>query len=208
MQKGFLNQRTPFFLSLLIHLGLFCIVIVYLNHRPDSIYYQHPLIAVGLIGCEGHQGSSTISALSKNRVEGVRGIEAKLEENSLREAKPSTLESSQSLGKNEKSGGMRAQNMPEYLAHARRKIMESIQQEILNQGLPSFGNLELKLLISKTGQIKEVSVNSSSGRRDLDNLALRGAAKAGPFDPVSGENFLENEIQLLLPVRFKKSPVF
>ncbi len=76
-----------------------------------------------------------------------------------------------------------------YLDTWRRKI-----EEIGNQNYPEkakqdkiYGNLTLKVAINKNGTINQISVMRSSGKKLLDDAAVRIVRLAAPFKPLSKE---------------------
>jgi len=76
-----------------------------------------------------------------------------------------------------------------YLDTWRRKI-----EEIGNQNYPEqakrnkiYGNLTLKVAINKNGTINQISVMRSSGKKILDDAAIKIVRLAAPFNPLTKE---------------------
>jgi len=83
-----------------------------------------------------------------------------------------------------------------YLDTWRRKI-----ETIGNQNYPEkakqdkiYGNLTLKVAINKNGTINQISVMNSSGRKLLDDAAIRIVRLAAPFKPLTQEMSKDTDI--------------
>jgi len=83
-----------------------------------------------------------------------------------------------------------------YLDTWRRKI-----ETIGNQNYPEkakqdkiYGNLTLKVAINKNGTINQISVMNSSGRKLLDDAAIRIVRLAAPFKPLTQEMRKDTDI--------------
>jgi periplasmic protein TonB len=94
-----------------------------------------------------------------------------------------------------------------YLDTWRRKI-----ERIGNQNYPEraklekiYGNLTLKVAINQNGTINEVTIMKSSGKKLLDDAAIRIVRLAAPFSPLTAEMKKDTEILEIIRVwRFEK----
>ncbi len=94
-----------------------------------------------------------------------------------------------------------------YLDTWRRKI-----ERVGNQNYPEraklekiYGNLTLKVAINQNGTINEVTIMKSSGKKLLDDAAIRIVRLAAPFSPLTDEMKKDTEILEIIRVwRFEQ----
>lgn len=94
-----------------------------------------------------------------------------------------------------------------YLDTWRRKI-----ERVGNQNYPErakvekiYGNLTLKVAINQNGTINEVTIMKSSGKKMLDDAAIRIVRLAAPFSPLSEEMKKDTEILEIIRIwRFEE----
>jgi len=94
-----------------------------------------------------------------------------------------------------------------YLDTWRRKI-----ERVGNQNYPEkakqqkmYGNLTLKVAINRNGTINQVSIMKSSGKKLLDDAAIRIVRLAAPFSPLTEEMKKDTEILEIIRVwRFQE----
>lgn len=94
-----------------------------------------------------------------------------------------------------------------YLDTWRRKI-----ERVGNQNYPEkakldkiYGNLTLKVAINRNGTINEVSIMKSSGKKLLDDAAVRIVRLAAPFNPLTEEMKKDTEVLEIIRIwRFEE----
>jgi len=68
-----------------------------------------------------------------------------------------------------------------------------------------YGNLTLKVAINQNGTINQVSIMKSSGKKLLDDAAIRIVRLAAPFSPLTEEMKKDTEILEIIRVwRFQE----
>ena len=72
--------------------------------------------------------------------------------------------------------------------------------------IPKEGDVSVRFIIDRNGNIKEVALYKTSRRgiKFLENIAIRSIKEASPFPPFSDE-MQDKELPLILPIRFTRN---
>ncbi|MEA3305267.1 MAG: TonB family protein [Candidatus Omnitrophota bacterium] len=87
------------------------------------------------------------------------------------------------------------------------KIREMIKSVIEKncKRISKEGNVSVRFIIERTGNIKKITLHRPSGRgmKSLENIVVKSIKQASPFPPFSRE-MKEDEIPLILPICFTR----
>jgi TonB family protein len=65
------------------------------------------------------------------------------------------------------------------------------------------GRVELKIALQRDGSLESAEIRASSGRPELDALALEAVREAAPYEPFSSELKKMGRLSFSLPIDFR-----
>ena len=85
-----------------------------------------------------------------------------------------------------------------------REMIRSVIEKNCKR-IPKEGDVSVRFVIDRNGNIKKMALYKTSGRgmKFLENIALRSIKEASPFPPFS-EEMKEKQLPLILPIRFTR----